>query len=80
MLYERTLAIGQRFADPGLDSGRATLDADLGRRAVACPNQRSQDVLRRCSIAAIRSSRVGRDKSWCFLLVHEPRGVTVAHK
>lgn len=80
VIYEPTLAIGQRF-DAILDLSRA---GQHSTRTLAAALDVSEPTISR-GLAALRhrgykieSRRMGQ--SWCFVLVHEPRGVPVAHK
>lgn len=79
MIYERSFAIGQRFAAivdlirTGQHSTR-TLAAELGV---------SEPTISR-SLAALRSRGYSirpqrRGHGWCFELEHEPNSVPVAH-
>lgn len=79
MIYEHSLAIGQRFT--------ALLDLlRTGRhstRTLAVALDVSEPTVSRC-LAALRRRGYQiqprrRDQGWCFVLVHEPTGVLVAN-
>ena len=80
MIYERTLAIGQRFAAI-LDLIRA---GQHSTRTLAAALSVSEPTISRCLAALrhrgyqIKPRRKGQ--TWCFVLVREPRVVTVAHE
>ncbi len=80
MIYERTLAVGQRFS--------AIVDLILAEqhstRTLAAVLSLSEPTISRC-LAALRRRGYQieprrKGQTWCFVLVHEPRAVTVAHK
>ena len=80
MIYERTLAIGQRFAAI-LDLIRA---GQHSTRTLAAALSVSEPTISRC-LAALRHRGYQiephrKGQTWCFVLVHEPRDVPVAHK
>lgn len=80
MIYERTLAIGQRFAAI-LDLIRA---GQHSTRTLAAALSVSEPTISRC-LAALRHRGYQieprrKGQTWCFVLVHEPRVVTIAHK
>lgn len=80
VIYERALAIGQRFATilELIRTGRHSM------RTLAVALNVSEPTISRC-IAALRSRgyeiRANRKgQGWCFVLIHEPDGVSVAHQ
>ena len=80
MIYEHTLAIGQRFAAI-VDLIRAGRHST---RTLAAALSVSEPTISRC-LAALRFRGYQieprrKGQTWCFVLVHDPRVVTEAHK
>jgi len=80
VIYKRTLTTGQRFA--------AILDlirvGQHSTRTLATALSVSEPTISRC-LAALRRRGYQieprrKGQTWCFVLVHEPRFVGVAHK
>lgn len=80
MIYQRTLVIGKRFS-AHLDLIQARKHS---KRTSAASLYVSESALSRCLAASrhcgyqIEPRR--KAQAWCFLLVHDSRGVPVAHK